>query len=111
MRLHQAYAVLHGKKSRVKFTSSHDIYDWWRHTAVSDYRRRKLTKESDRLPALSGLATAFQALTGDTYLAGLWAGICFTDYYGNPVKTVDFLPNIGRRLGRGLQSMVKRVLL
>jgi hypothetical protein len=74
MRLHQAYAILHGKESRVKFTSSHDIYDWWRHSAVSDFRRRKLTKESDRLPALSGLASAFQALTGDTYLGGLWAG-------------------------------------
>ena len=32
----------------------------------------KLTKESDRLPALSGLASTIVKATEDTYLAGLW---------------------------------------
>ncbi|KAL9596526.1 MAG: hypothetical protein Q9219_005747 [cf. Caloplaca sp. 3 TL-2023] len=42
-----------------------------------DYSTRKLTYESDKLPALSGLATALRArampqLEGEQYLAGIW---------------------------------------
>jgi hypothetical protein len=39
---------------------------------VRDYTRRKLTKSSDKLPALSGLARIVEKQTGDTYVAGLW---------------------------------------
>jgi hypothetical protein len=40
--------------------------------AVDRYTNRALTKQSDKLPALSGIARAVQAHTGDRYLAGLW---------------------------------------
>jgi hypothetical protein len=39
---------------------------------VSDYTALKLSKESDRLPALSGIAHVFAARWQDEYAAGLW---------------------------------------
>lgn len=39
---------------------------------VTLYSRLKLTNESDRLPALSGLAKSFGDLSRGAYLAGLW---------------------------------------
>ena len=39
---------------------------------VGEYTQRALTNPSDRLPALSGLAHDVQAITGYTYLAGIW---------------------------------------
>ncbi|KAL8299306.1 hypothetical protein RB593_009279 [Gaeumannomyces tritici] len=46
-------------------------------------RLRKLTDKEDVLPALSGLASSFEAVLGDRYLAGLWqsdlhAGLLWT---------------------------------
>lgn len=46
------------------------------------YTARNLTKEQDKLPALSGLAQVYHKATGDTYLAGLWEaslphGLCW----------------------------------
>lgn len=43
----------------------------WLHI-VSDFTSRKLTVESDRLPALSGVAHRMQDRRGDRYVAGLW---------------------------------------
>jgi hypothetical protein len=39
---------------------------------VTDYTSRFLTNESDKLPALSGIAKTIQSHTGGEYLAGLW---------------------------------------
>lgn len=39
---------------------------------VTEYTKRKLTRSSDKLPALSGLASAFQTPELGAYLAGLW---------------------------------------
>jgi hypothetical protein len=39
---------------------------------VEDYSSRKLTKSSDRLPAISGIARIIVQYTGDSYYAGLW---------------------------------------
>lgn len=41
-------------------------------TILSTYVRCSLTKSSDKLIALSGIAKAFREVTGGTYLAGLW---------------------------------------
>lgn len=41
---------------------------------VEEYSKRKLTKDFDKLPALSGLANLVAAKSGDIYLAGLWKG-------------------------------------
>lgn len=51
---------------------SHDaMYSRW-FAVVKDYTGRNLTVQSDILPALSGLASAFQNLLRDEYCAGLW---------------------------------------
>ncbi|KAF2473392.1 HET-domain-containing protein [Lindgomyces ingoldianus] len=45
---------------------------WLWYSILSKYYSRKLTKESDKLPALSGIAQTFEEKTGDKYVAGLW---------------------------------------
>lgn len=50
----------------------HDaMYSRW-FAIVKDYTGRNLTVQSDILPAISGLARAFQNLLRDKYCAGLW---------------------------------------
>ncbi|KAJ9611377.1 hypothetical protein H2200_004561 [Cladophialophora chaetospira] len=39
---------------------------------VETYQLRELTREVDKLPAISGLAREVHQLTGGTYLAGIW---------------------------------------
>ncbi|KAF2474482.1 HET-domain-containing protein, partial [Lindgomyces ingoldianus] len=49
-----------------------ETYSWWRKWVVPEYILLQLTKLSDRLPALSGLATAMRLKSRVTYLAGIW---------------------------------------
>ncbi|KAI9924872.1 hypothetical protein ASPWEDRAFT_172166 [Aspergillus wentii DTO 134E9] len=46
-------------------------YRGW-YEMVEEYMRRNITVQSDRLPALSGLANAMAQISKDTYMAGLW---------------------------------------
>jgi hypothetical protein len=39
---------------------------------VQIYTSQKLTRDNDKLPALSGLARSIAEYTGDTYCAGIW---------------------------------------
>ena len=48
------------------------IFDTWYHIVAIQYCRRKLTKQEDRLPAISGLARELTRLGDANYLAGLW---------------------------------------
>ena len=50
-----------------------DLYNTWLQI-IPNYTARNLTRQSDILPALAGLASIFQAYLGDRYLAGLWEG-------------------------------------
>lgn len=57
----------------------------WKST-VESYSTKKLTIETDRLPALSGIAKRFQNVLGGRYLAGLWeqhlvSGLAWVTYY------------------------------
>lgn len=49
------------------------IYKCW-YYIIRQYSTRYLSYPSDKLPALSGLATEIQFYTKDGYLAGLWEG-------------------------------------
>lgn len=51
-------------------TGSADFDDWFR--VVERYSGLRLTRESDRLVALIGVATAFQSFLKCGYMAGLW---------------------------------------
>lgn len=59
---------------------------YWSHL-VEDYSSLSLTKSTDRLPALSGIASEFQQATNFHYVVGLWRediprGLAwFTPYY------------------------------
>lgn len=48
-----------------------NIYGQWYHL-IGIYARLKLTKHTDKLPAIAGIAQQIQLRTGDTYLAGVW---------------------------------------
>ena len=49
------------------------------HGIVQEYTNLNLSYPSDRFPALSGLAKAIMAQTGDQYLAGLWRSSFLSD--------------------------------
>ena len=60
------------------FESVEDAYKFW-HTAVRAFTSRKLSRETDRLPAISALAAFVAKETGSTYLAGLWKDVLLTE--------------------------------
>ncbi len=55
---------------RISDAPNQVVQSWY--TIVENYSMRNLTKPSDKLPALAGLARQVQALIPDEYLAGLW---------------------------------------
>ena len=62
-----------------------DPFNGW-HILISGYSVRQLTYESDRLPALSGVAAKISAWTQSDYLAGLWKknlplDLCWSTYH------------------------------
>jgi hypothetical protein len=52
-------------------TNIDDVYKSWNHF-VQFYAETDLTVESDRFPALTGIAHAFRELTDDNLIAGFW---------------------------------------
>lgn len=58
----------------VRFPSGQEIIERHRrwYELVSEYSRRALTRRSDKLVALSGLASRVQEKTGMRYYAGMW---------------------------------------
>lgn len=58
-------------RSKASYHDVEDIYDKW-YRVVGEYAILKLTKNSDRLPAIAGIAKQVQLRTNDIYLAGLW---------------------------------------
>ena len=128
----QAFTRLSLKIMPVEWTAvpnswvySHDaMYSRW-FAIVKDYTGRNLTVQSDILPALSGLASAFQNLLHDEYCAGLWKndiirGMCwertavpkrdFKALKAGQKKQDDFLPSwswasiIGGRVSNVLEE-------
>ena len=53
-----------------RYESRFQHMEW--HMAVSDYTHRGMTKSSDRLIAIAGIADAVKVKTKNEYLAGLW---------------------------------------
>ena len=48
-----------------------EIHRWWGTQVVPEYTKLCLTKESDRISALSAVAAEIRLATRDDYLAGL----------------------------------------
>ncbi|KAF4334821.1 heterokaryon incompatibility [Fusarium beomiforme] len=55
-----------------------DLEYYWK-ALVADYSKRELTYESDRLPAISSVASYFSILKPGKYLAGVWEQWLFSD--------------------------------
>ncbi|KAG8530731.1 uncharacterized protein KY384_004088 [Bacidia gigantensis] len=72
-------------------------YNGW-HNLISTYSIRQLTFESDRLPALSGVAAKIHYLSGSKYLAGMWLenlllDLCWSvDYQISDASTLQPAP-------------------
>lgn len=71
---HDSPKVIQGEAlpiSKAIYQEVDDIYEKW-YRVVGEYARLSLTKHTDRLPAIAGIARQVQLRTDDTYLAGLW---------------------------------------
>ncbi len=77
---------------------------------VERYSQRSLTNPSDRLPAISGIATDFSEFTDGRYLAGLWEkkiihGLMW--HQNNQVKSNSWPPVGPEREKQGLRSSLR----
>jgi len=63
-------SISHGRESVMRNICNR--LDTW-YACVEDYSHRQLTQQDDKLPALSGLATAIQNPALGEYLAGIWS--------------------------------------
>ena len=63
--------VEHEPGTLTQFADAEAAYSVWQ-TAVGSYSDRALTFKTDRLPAISAVASVVAKATGDHYLAGLW---------------------------------------
>lgn len=71
-KLEQLFSLRHQMPEEVlKLKSAIDVYERW-YDIVSQFTGRSLTKDTDTLPALAGLAREFQWTMKDVYCAGLW---------------------------------------
>ena len=61
-------------KPFVDFKTSKATYDEWMYSLIPTYTRRQLSRNTDRLPALSGIAALVAKQCSDEYLAGIWRG-------------------------------------
>lgn len=70
------------------------VFNLWNHL-VEQYSRCDLTRYSDKLVAMAGIARLFQEMTGDEYIAGWWKS-CLLDsldwhvYEPRPRKGEDY---------------------
>lgn len=65
-------ATIQARRGQMELYSGGGISPFFWHTILSRYTACNLTKNSEKLIALSGVAKEFRAASGDTYLAGLW---------------------------------------
>lgn len=74
-RLDSSFISLHHRIDGIKQgeNPASSLYETW-NMLVDDYGQRKLSYETDRLPAISGLARLVWETLGDHYVAGLWKG-------------------------------------
>ncbi|KAE9375285.1 HET-domain-containing protein [Stipitochalara longipes BDJ] len=73
LRLKRLHARHNTEKSSLSMSRKFEttIYRTW-HSIIFAYVNRRLTKQTDKLPALMGMARIIHELTGDIYVAGFW---------------------------------------
>lgn len=63
--------LMYQRPTLINHETGHNYADHWMEVVMA-YTKLNLTKESDTLPALSGLAASFQTRLTSGYLAGMW---------------------------------------
>lgn len=64
--------TINASKARIdRFQNNPDGFKYWR-SILEAYSKKLLTNPTDRLPALSGLASEIHKVTNAEYLAGIW---------------------------------------
>jgi len=63
---------LHRNSAGTEFSAADPEYQWL--MLVEEYTRRQLTYESDKIKALSGIATAYGRDRSDFHVNGIWCG-------------------------------------
>lgn len=76
----EAYQIKLHDKMGTSSHYKHPLQTRWRRI-VQDYTHRDITKGTDKLPAISGLAQKVQEDTKDKYLAGLWLNHLHNDLF------------------------------
>ncbi|KAF2470809.1 HET-domain-containing protein [Lindgomyces ingoldianus] len=71
----------HNSFSRDPGGTTMTVYRRW-YNLVEGFAGRELTEETDKLPAIAGIADKIRQITGDSYMAGLWkndiaTGLCW----------------------------------
>lgn len=61
------------KTYRYQKLRAHEDAIWYWHSLINEFSQRKLSRATDKLPALSGWAKKFQKAIGADYVAGLWS--------------------------------------
>ncbi|KAH7231107.1 heterokaryon incompatibility protein-domain-containing protein, partial [Fusarium tricinctum] len=77
-RRHQEW-VIHAREALMGSSESREIGRRCWKDIVSAYSRMKLTKPSDRLPAIAGIAKVFSTYLGDKYFCGTWSDTFYQD--------------------------------
>ena len=83
-RIQQEYPARNARKEGAGLG---EVYDAWQRI-VHEYSYRHVTFPTDRLPALSGLATEYAKISGNQYLAGLWRGNLLRDLMWSTYPTL-----------------------
>jgi hypothetical protein len=65
------------------------LYRPWYGQVLSEYTKRKLSFQSDKLPAVSSIARVVQKQIGSTYAAGLWSEDIAFGLAWHPVSPED----------------------
>jgi hypothetical protein len=82
------FHAMAGLQAKLRANPSYQrmVYDQW-YDLVTEYNCRCITIDTDVLPAVSGIASYFNMITGDRYLAGLWEA----DLIPGLLWSVDFV--------------------
>jgi hypothetical protein len=79
-------------------------------STIQDFSQRKLTHETDKLPAIAGLARIMASSTGDVYHAGVWRNHLLEDLHWRTYPQEEFIAYTGvGKLSKGkILGEVKR---
>ncbi|KAH9206461.1 heterokaryon incompatibility protein-domain-containing protein, partial [Leptodontidium sp. 2 PMI_412] len=81
------------------------LREWY--SLFTGYTQRSLTKQSDKFPAVSGIAKEFHRLLGDEYVAGLWSRtLPHSLLWRHDERENEAEPSVNRKSAEATRSLV-----